>query len=202
MSSWAVASPLIFNRFTKASIALVYWRSKKVCSSGCVRPTHLQQIFGSSTPSRKCIAALLGGVNRSNSQAAISSLIFTISAIALVYWRSKMVCSSGYVRRTHLEQIFGSSSPSRKCIGTKLGGVHCSNSLAAASPLIFTIAAIAVVYWRNKKVYSSGCVRRMHLEQIFGSSSPSRKCSCTMLGDIHCSNSPPAASPLISLDLL
>ena len=58
--------------------------------------------------------------------------------------RSKEVCSSAYVRRTHLEQIVCSSSPSRKCIGTMLGGVHFSNSRAAASPL----HSVAItVYW-------------------------------------------------------
>ena len=59
-----------------------------------------------------------------------------ISAIALVYWRYKTVCSSSCVRWTHLEQIFGRFSLSRKCIGTMLWGVHLWNSWAAASPLI------------------------------------------------------------------
>ena len=162
MNSKAAASPLIFNRFTIAGIALVYWRSKMVCSSGSVRRTHLGQTFSSSSPSRMCIDTMLGGVHHSYSWVAAFPLIlnrFTISAIALVYWKSKKVCRSGCVQQTHLEQIFGSSSPSRKCINNMLGVAHCVNSKAAASPLIFTIAAIALVYWKIKKVCSSCCVR-------------------------------------------
>ena len=40
LNSRQAASPLTFNRFTIAALALVYWRSKKVCSSGCIRRTH------------------------------------------------------------------------------------------------------------------------------------------------------------------
>ena len=47
------------------------------------------------------------------------------------------VCWSDCVRRTDLEQIFVRSSPSRKCINTKLRGVHRRTRLAAASSLIF-----------------------------------------------------------------
>ena len=104
------------------------------------------------------------------------SIDFSIAALALVYWRSKKVCSYGCVWRTHLKQIFGSSSPSKKLIVTMLGGFHLSNCLAAASLLIFnwfSVAANALVYWRCKKVYSYGCVQRTHLKQIFGSFSPS-----------------------------
>ena len=110
------------------------------------------------------------------------------------------MCSYGCVRRTYLKQILGSSSPSKKFIGAMLEGVHLSNSLAAASQLIFnwfTIAAIALVYWRIKKVCSYGCVRRMHLKQIFVNSSPSKTFIGTILWGVHLSNSLAAVSPLI-----
>ena len=191
------SSTLIFNRFTTAAIALVYWSSKQVCSSGCVQRTYMEQIFGSSTPSRKCITSMLGGFRCSYIRPAASPLIFTIAVIALVYWRSKQLCSSHWVRGTNMEQTFGRSSLSRMCICTMQGGFHHSNSRAAEFPLIFTIATIALVYWRNKKVCCSGCVRRTPLEQIFGSSSPSRKCIGNMPGGVHRTNSRAAASPLI-----
>ena len=60
--------------------------------------------------------------------------LYTIAAIVLVYWRGKKVCSSGCVWRMHLEQISVSSTQPRKCINTKLGGVHRTISRAAASP--------------------------------------------------------------------
>ena len=168
-NSVAEASPLIFNLFTTAAIELVYWRSKKVCSYGCVRRTHLKQILGSYSPSKKFIGTMLGVVHLSNNLAAASPLIFNwyiVASIALVYWRSKKVCSYGYVRQTHILLISGRSSPSKKFIGTMLVGVHLSNSLAAASPLIFNwfaIAAVALVYCRSKKVCNYGCVRRTHI---------------------------------------
>ena len=249
LNSRASALPLIF---TIASITLVYWRSIKVCISGCVWRMHLEQIFGCSSPSRKCIGTMLWDDHRSNCRAAASPLIFnrfTIAAIALVYWRSKKVCRSRFVRRTHLEQIFGISSPSRKCIGTMLGGIYRSNRQAAASPLIFkiyyschrtsileyhkgvymyspfrkcigtmlggihcsnrraasspfilyriTISAIALAYWRGKKVCSSGCVRRTHFVQIIVNSLSLRKYISNVLGGVHRSNSQAASSPLI-----
>ena len=45
-------------------------RGKRVYSSDCVRRTDLEQISVSSTPPRKCIDTMLGGVHRTNSQAA------------------------------------------------------------------------------------------------------------------------------------
>ena len=123
----------------------------RVCRSDCVRWTHLEYISGSSSQHKKFISTMLGGVHHSNSWAAASPLIFnrfTIAAIAIVYCRSKMMCSSSCVRQTYLEQTFGSSSLPKKCIGTMLWGVHHSNSRASASPLILyrsTIAAIALV---------------------------------------------------------
>ena len=53
------ATSIAIYRFTIAAIAIVYWSRKKVCSSGCVRQIHLEQIFGSSSPSRKCIHTIL-----------------------------------------------------------------------------------------------------------------------------------------------
>ena len=105
-----------------------------------------------------------------------------------------------YDSLTLMEQIFCSCSPPRKCNCTKLWGVHCSNIRPGASPLIFnwfTIAVIALVYWRNKRVCSSGCVRRTLFEQIFGSYSSPRKCIVSKIGGIHRSNIRRRASPLI-----
>ena len=107
---------------------------ESVCSSGCVRRTHLKQISVSSKQPKKYIDTKLGGVHRTTTRAAASPLIFTVAAIVLVYWRGKKVCC---VRRTHLEQISVSFTPPRKCIVTKLGGFHRTTSRAAASPLIF-----------------------------------------------------------------
>ena len=45
------------------------------------------------------------------------------------------MCSSDSVRRSDLEQISVSSIPPSKCIDTMLGGVHYTNSRAAASSL-------------------------------------------------------------------
>ena len=146
------ASPLIFNRFTMAAIALVYCRSKLVCSSGCIRRTVLELIFASSTQPMKCNGTMLVGVHRSIFRPRASPLIlhrFTIAAIALVYWKSKRECSSGCVRRTLMEQIFASCSQFRKCNGAMLGGRHRSNYRPGSSPLIlnrFNVAIIALVY--------------------------------------------------------
>ena len=120
-----------------AAIVLIYWRSMKVCRSGCVRRTHLEQASVSSTRPRKYIDTKLGGIHRPTSWVAASPLIFNcIAAIVLVYMK---VCSSGCVRcvRTHLEQISVSSTPPWKCIAPKLGGASRTTSRAAASPLIF-----------------------------------------------------------------
>ena len=146
---------------------------------------------------------MLSGVHRSNILPAASSLIFnrfTIAAIALVYRRSKWVRSSGSVQRMHLKQIFASSSPPRNCSGFMFLDVHRLNIRLGALPLIFnrfTIAATALVYWRSKQVCSSGCVRLMHLKQIFASSSPLSNCIGVILVGVHCSKIWPAASPLI-----
>ena len=150
LNIWKGASILIFNWFTIAAIAIVFWRSKLVCGSGCDQRTVLVQIFGSSSPPRKFTCTDLGGVHRSNIWPGASVLIFnwfTIASIAIVYWRSKLVCSLGCVWQTLLEQIFASSSPPRKFILTKLRGVHRSNIHPGASTLIFkwfTIAAITI----------------------------------------------------------
>ena len=92
---------------------------------------------------------------------SIDIQLITIAAIALVYWRSKRVCSSGCVIWTLLEQIFGSFSPLRKCIGTMLGGVHNLNILPGASPLMFiwfTIADISLVYWISKQLCTTNAL--------------------------------------------
>ena len=168
-----------------------------MCSSGCVRQTHSKQIFVISSPPMKCNGTKLGVIYQLNSLPVASPLRFTVAAIALVYWRSNWVHSSGCVRWMYLKQIFVSYSPTKKCTGTKLGGVHCSNSRPGASPLIFNRFTIAIVCWSSYKVCSSGCVRRTHLKQIFISYSSPRKCTCTMLRGVHCSNSRPGASQLI-----
>ena len=161
--------------FTISTIALrVYWRIIKICSSICERRTHMEQLFGSSSPSRMCNVTMLGGVHLSNSQAVASPLKFnrfTIAAIALVNWRSTKVCRSRCVRWEHMGQMFGlcvaqkvnddrtwnnflsvphhSGSILLPCLDPE--AFHRSNSRATASPLIFTIAAMALVYWRNKR---------------------------------------------------
>ena len=163
----------------------------------------MEQIFASSSPTRKCICTKFVGVHRSNIWVGASQLIiswFTIAAIALLYCWGKRVCSSGCVRRTLLEQIFAIYSPPSKCIGIIIVGVHHSNIRPGASPLIFnwfTIATIALVYWKSKKVCISGCVRRTLLEQIYASSSSPRKCIGTVLVGVHRSNIRPGASPLL-----
>ena len=166
---------------------------------------HLEQIFGSFSSSRKSIGIMVWGVHCLNSRLVASSLIFnrfTLAVTALVYCSYKMVCTSGCVQLTHLKQTFVSSTSPRKFIGSMLGGIHHSNSRPAASPLIFnrfTIATIGLVYWRSKKVCSSGCVRQTNLKQIFGSFSLSRKRIGTVLRGIHRSNSRPPALPFIDL---
>ena len=151
-----------------------------MCSSGCLRRTLLEQIFARSSPRKKCIGTKLGDVHCLNIQQEASTLIlnwFNLATIALVYLGIKRVCSSCRGQRTLLEQFFACSSPPRKCIGNKLVGVYHLNIRQGASPLIFnwfTIATITLVYWRSKRVCSSGCVRWTVLEQIYASTSLSR----------------------------
>ena len=121
-------------------LAIVYYIGKLVCSSGCVLRMLLEQIFGSSFPPRKFNGTKHGGAYCSKNQPGASSLIinwFTIAALAIAYWISKLVCSSGCVRRTLLKQIFASSSSHWKLTGTNLGGVHPTNIWTGPSSLIF-----------------------------------------------------------------
>ena len=73
-----------------------------MCRSDCVRHTRLEKNFIRFLSPKKCIRTMLGGIHHSNSWEAASLLTFnrsTIAAIALVYCRSKTVCSSDCVRR-------------------------------------------------------------------------------------------------------
>ena len=149
-NSRAAASPLILYRSTIATIALLNWRNKKVCSFDCVQRMHLEQILNCCQLLTHQEVHLYHAWRRSSFVQPGSSIPLilyrsTIAAIAVVYFKSKKVCSSDCVRRTHLKQIFVSSSPPMKCIGTIYGGVHRSNSRAATSQLIlyrFTMATI------------------------------------------------------------
>ena len=129
----------------------------KVCSSDCVRWTHLEQIFVSSSPPRKCIGTMLGGVHHLNSRAAASPFIFirfTIASIALLYCRGKKLwlCMTNALGSNFCQLL-----PTQEVHWYHVLRRSLFNSRAAASPLIFnrsTIAAIVLVYWRSKKVCS------------------------------------------------
>ena len=137
----AAASILIFG----SSTYLYYDITRKICrrvrSFECKQRTRLKQISVSYLAARKSIDAMLDCVRRTNSLAAASSLTFiapTIAAIVRLYCKDKMVHSSECKRRTRFKQISATYLATRKSIDTMLDGVCRTNSLAAASSLIFT----------------------------------------------------------------
>ena len=83
---------------------------------------------------------------------------FSIAALAIVYWTSKLVCSSGCVRRTLLEQIFASPFSPRKLTGTKLGGVHRTNIRPGASSLVFNRFSCYSILYRQTGVQLRLCL--------------------------------------------
>ena len=98
---------------------------------------------------------------------------YSTDILVIVYYIWKLVCNSGFVQWTLVEQTFGNTSPPRKLTGTNLGGVHRSNIWPGASSLTFnwfTTFELAIVYLRSKLLRSSGCVQWKLLEQIFASS--------------------------------
>ena len=145
-----------------------------MCISEWERRMDMEQISVSYIPLREVDDTMLGCIQSTISRVATSLLIFhrtitVTAAIVMVYWRDKIGRSSEWEWLTDMEQISVSYIPHREVKDTMLGWVQPTNSRAEASPLIFhstTIAAIVVVYWRDKIVHSSEWEWHTDMEQI------------------------------------
>ena len=127
-------------------------------------------------------------------------LSFVLDCITVVCWVANIgLCwevNGGHLHRAVVQYVYWWLLCFSKPLGDSKARSSCCESYKLTSSLIFSASA-ELAYNKCRRVCSSVCERRTHLEQISVSYIPPRKVNDSMLGGVHPTNRRAAASSLI-----